>query len=563
MLKRNLVLGVLLIMLLAMSTNLLATTYTVGASGCNFTTIQAAINDAGTFNGDIISVEDATHTEAGITVNKNLTIQGQGAGSTIVQAHANQGSATDRVFEIASGNTVTLKDMTIQHGKVGGVLDGGGIFNNGTLVLMNCTVSGNSAGSDGGGIRNNSTLTLENCTLSGNTAVNHNGGGIYNDGTVTLTNCTISGNTAAAGAGGGIRNKSTLTLTNCTISGNTCKYNGGGIYNDGSEHLYIKNTLIANNNTSDGIYADFYKDSGTVTNNGYNAVESSNYDFLTGTGCYTGTQCGDHLSNTLEENHTLNGTETLKTTLGSVAIDAGTSGGAPTTDQRGAGRNGTTDIGAYEYWDDAGSLPVELSTFTAQFIENTPTLYWSTQSETDNMGWFVYRNEENDFTTSKKISEFIEGHGTTTQQHSYLYEDNIENPEVGDIYYYWLESIDYSGMVNHYDKVAQLTIPDQPDPGSGLIPEPVRYGLFQNEPNPVISSTKISFNLHQTAKVELKIYNLKGQLVKSLYSGVASSKTLDWDGTDESGKNLQAGVYLYKLLVNGKTAETKKLIIIK
>jgi len=209
------------------------------------------------------------------------------------------------------------------------------------------------------------------------------------------------------------------------------------------------------------------------------------------------------------------------------------------------------------------TLPVTLSTFTAQFIENKPTLYWEIQSETDNMGWFVYRNIEEDFTTSEKVSEFIEGHGTTTQQQSYLYEDRIQNPEVGDKYYYWLESIDYSGTVNHYDRVAVLTIHDQQDPGSGLIPESEQYGLFQNEPNPFVESTKISFNLHETAKVELNIYNLKGQLVKSLYSGVTSKRTIMWDGKDEIGNNLQAGVYLYKLLVNGKLAETKRLILMK
>jgi len=209
------------------------------------------------------------------------------------------------------------------------------------------------------------------------------------------------------------------------------------------------------------------------------------------------------------------------------------------------------------------TLPVTLSTFTAQFIENIPTLYWSTQSETDNMGWFVYRNEENDFTTSEKISEFIEGNGTTSQQQSYIYEDSIENPKVGDIYYYWLESIDYSGLIHHYDRVAVLTIPEQYDPSIGLIPVPERFGLLQNEPNPVISSTKISFNLIETAKVELNIYNLRGQLVKALYSGVASSKTLDWNGKGENGKELSPGIYLYKLLVNGKISYTKKLILMK
>jgi len=209
------------------------------------------------------------------------------------------------------------------------------------------------------------------------------------------------------------------------------------------------------------------------------------------------------------------------------------------------------------------TLPVTLSTFTAQFLENTPTLYWETQSETDNMGWFIYRNEENDFSSSEVISDLIEGHGTTTEQQNYIYEDSIENPEIQDTCYYWLESIDYSGMVHHYDKVAVLTIPNQDDPGSGLIPEPERYGLLQNEPNPMISSTDIAFNLHEMAQVKLDIYNLKGQLVKSLYTGMTDSQSIAWDGSDNKGRKLSAGVYLYKLIVNDKTKDTKKLILMK
>jgi len=210
-----------------------------------------------------------------------------------------------------------------------------------------------------------------------------------------------------------------------------------------------------------------------------------------------------------------------------------------------------------------GSLPVELSVFTVQYLNNTPTLYWETQSETDNMGWFIYRNEEEDFTGAEKISEFIEGHGTTSQQQSYIYEDRIQNPEVGDKYYYWLESIDYSGIVNYYDRVAVLTIPYHDDPGSGSVTIPEQYGLFHNEPNPVISSTNISFNLPSTEHVDLTVYNINGQLVKILYSGVASSKMVQWDGKDEFGKAQKNGIYLYKLEVNGKLHEIKKMILMR
>lgn len=95
------------------------------------------------------------------------------------------------------------------------------------------------------------------------------------------------------------------------------------------------------------------------------------------------------------------------------------------------------------------------------------------------------------------------------------------------------------------------------------IPQQEHYGLLQNNPNPFVESTKISFNLKKMSKVEVNIYNLKGQLVKSLYSGTASSKNLDWNCIDENGEKLQAGMYLYSLFVNGELTETKRLILMK
>lgn len=79
----------------------------------------------------------------------------------------------------------------------------------------------------------------------------------------------------------------------------------------------------------------------------------------------------------------------------------------------------------------------------------------------------------------------------------------------------------------------------------------------------MINSTRIAFNLHETAKVDLAIYNIKGQLVKNLYSGNTSKHTVMWNGKDEAGNELENGVYFYKMDVNGKTEESKKLIFLK
>ncbi len=116
------------------------------------------------------------------------------------------------------GASLTLNNLTVTLGRTS-IESGAGIFNNGTLSLTNCTVSGNSVGTGGagGGIFNNGTVDLTNSTVSGNSA--NLGGGINNNGTVNLTNSTISGN-FAGGVGSGIRNNGTLRARNTIISGN-------------------------------------------------------------------------------------------------------------------------------------------------------------------------------------------------------------------------------------------------------------------------------------------------------------------------------------------------------
>ena len=239
---------------------------TVCAEGCDFTSIQAAIDAATVAPGAVIGVQDAVHTEAGILIHKPVTIQGQGADRTIVQAHAVLDEATDRVFSVARGITVTLRAMTIRHGNPRVSPEaGGGILNEGSLLIEDSVITANS-GSAGGGIHSDGTLTLINCTVSENIARGggdsfyecSTGGGIKDiEGTTTLLNTAVIHN-SAEGKGGGIHVacKGILTLTNSTVSGNSTNDDGGGIYLDGIGHL-IHTTISANiAKTGGGIYVD-------------------------------------------------------------------------------------------------------------------------------------------------------------------------------------------------------------------------------------------------------------------------------------------------------------------
>lgn len=159
----------------ALEARQLLTTFVVNDDGGgDFLTIQAAINDGSVANGDTLQISggaDNTHTEQGINVSKDLTIEGLGQSATIIQAAATAGTATDRVFSITtSSQQVVIQDMTIRHGNASS--GGGAISNDGTLSVNRTTISGNTSGGNGGGLSNSNgaSMTVTDSTVSANSA---------------------------------------------------------------------------------------------------------------------------------------------------------------------------------------------------------------------------------------------------------------------------------------------------------------------------------------------------------------------------------------------------------
>jgi hypothetical protein len=188
-----------------------------------------------------------TLTSGELRIDKSLDIEGPGADRLTVQRSAAAGTPAFRIFTVDNPGgpiqdvTVTIAGLTISNGQA---VAGGGIDNQATLTVADCTLSGNSAGIFGGGIWNEgvATLTVTNTTLSGNSA--SEGGGINNGGTLTLTNSTLAGNSARV-RGGGIENLGELMLTHDTLSGNLAP-SGGGIENvEGT--LTLTNCTLADN----------------------------------------------------------------------------------------------------------------------------------------------------------------------------------------------------------------------------------------------------------------------------------------------------------------------------
>ncbi len=95
------------------------------------------------------------------------------------------------------------------------------------------------------------------------------------------------------------------------------------------------------------------------------------------------------------------------------------------------------------------------------------------------------------------------------------------------------------------------------------LPVPI-VNSIQNYPNPFRESTKIVFGMKEAAQVEINVYNMKGQHVRSLMdeAKAAGNYELLWDGEDEQGRKAAAGIYFYKIHA-GSFSSRKKMILLK
>ncbi len=290
-------------------------TLTVCRLDCDYVTLRDAIRAANPNGGDVIALLEPVLTEAGIIIDRSLIIHGLGADESVLQAAMSLDQAPDRVLWIEEGVTVTLRDLTIQHGyppeqpnSGGGIAnfgmltlercvvshnqaaDGGGIWNKGVLTLIDSMVWGNTSDGiappamecgSGGGINNafGTTLTLINSTVYSNTAVGKGGGlHVACEGTATLINSTVSGNRAER-MGGGIHLRGHMVLEHSTVSGNRSGEEGGGIYVRGS--MDYTNSIIADNGKSGDCFIGGpgdYRGKGEIGINAFNLVEDGGCD---------------------------------------------------------------------------------------------------------------------------------------------------------------------------------------------------------------------------------------------------------------------------------------------
>jgi hypothetical protein len=125
-----------------------------------------------------------------------------------------------------------------------------------------------------------------------------------------------------------------------------------------------------------------------------------------------------------------------------------------------------------------------------------------------------------------------------------------------------------SGVVQYEYNVTPCQVIDVvEDDQSGVeetLREPLTYRLYQNHPNPFSAATAIRYDLPERSSVSLRVYDVRGRLVRSLVREGAMAPgrhVAEWDGRDHNGRKVSAGVYFCRLMADSYSASSRIVLL--
>lgn len=212
-----------------------------------------------------------------------------------------------------------------------------------------------------------------------------------------------------------------------------------------------------------------------------------------------------------------------------------------------------------------GSIKIRLQTRSAGpnvFVSAVATVAISDATGSPVEGATVYGYWSG--ATSDTDSGTTNTSGTVT-----LESDKVKNPSPGTTFTFTIDNVTKGGWI--YDPTTgetsnSVTIQSTTTKADLSIPEqtPGQFNLYQNYPNPFNPETTIEYTIEKDCYVTLKIYNLSGQLIKTLINEyqIAGHHTIIWYGDNDAGEEVASGVYFYQLKAGDKAA-TKKMVVLK
>ncbi len=208
-------------------------------------------------------------------------------------------------------------------------------------------------------------------------------------------------------------------------------------------------------------------------------------------------------------------------------------------------------------------LPVELAAFQATPGENSITLEWTTESETNNLGFKIERsldiNREYREIASYLYNEDLQGKGNSHMPSHYSYVDH--NILAGNSYFYRLIDVDFNGQETVHGPIKVILDVNR---NSRKIP----LELLPNFPNPFNATTQIRLQVFSDSDITnhsvITIYNNLGEIVIELFHGYLKSgkHEIDWDGRNKQGIDQPTGIY-HVVLRNGEYSDHRKILLLR
>jgi hypothetical protein len=205
------------------------------------------------------------------------------------------------------------------------------------------------------------------------------------------------------------------------------------------------------------------------------------------------------------------------------------------------------------------SLAVTLTAFNSARARAGIQLSWRTESETNNLGFFLFRSLSENGPFEPVNAEIISGAGSASSAHEYEYVDR--NVDAKTTYWYLLETVDVNG-----DTTTMGPIECRPSSGQGHF-SPEGFRLSTNYPNPFNGRTTLTLTVPENGRIEADIVDATGRSVRTLMSGPVESGThpLAWDSRNNRGDLVPSGTYICRVrYTNGETfTVTQKMSYIR
>lgn len=410
----------------------------------------------------------------------------------------------------------------------------GAIVGVGYMKMNNCSSTGSITGDQrtgglAGTIANGSPMN--NCNSSVNVTGSYYTGGLVGGNESNMQKCYSTGTVSGGNYTGGIAGNNMFSITNCySIADVSGSGYVGGIAGNNSDA--IKNSYFAGsiNGTSDVGGLVGYSDD-------MMGMPDADKCFWNSDTISTGIARGFNFGTIYGKTTTELKIQTTYTAVGwdfsgIWSMDNETNNNYPYLQD-----NVPTEV----------PLPITLTDFTAIFEKGVVILNWETASETNNACFLIYRNGD--------IIGTIEGAGTSSGIHYYSFQDKEVTP--GNTYTYMLADLSYANEEDIYENLAVTVSISENN-------FPLEFILKANYPNPFNPFTVIPYALTSDGYVELSIYNVSGQLVRTLIDGsqAAGYHKIIWDSRDNAGNEVNSGIYISRITA-GDLSDSRKMLLIK